>query len=135
MKRSPSGLAPVIQVEKRSSDPLYRQVYEGYRKAIVDGSLRAGQRVPSTRVLALELGISRMPVLNAYAQLLTEGYFESRIGSGTVVSKSLSDRAWKAEGPARSKSPNHEKRRPSNRCLSLPSAEGFYASRDLGRLH
>jgi DNA-binding transcriptional MocR family regulator len=55
-----------------------------YRTSIVDGSLRPGQRIPSTRVLASELGVSRFPVLNAYAQLLAEGYFESRVGAGTV---------------------------------------------------
>ena len=133
MKKVPSGIAPVIQVQKQSSNSLYKQVYEGYRKAIVDGSLRTGQRVPSTRVLALELGISRMPVLNAYAQLLAEGYFESRIGSGTVVSRSLPERMSKSEpAAARSRGLNRERRRVSKRCLNLSSAQGFYASRGLG---
>ena len=133
MKKAPSGIAPVIQVQKRASDSLYRQVYEGYRKAIVDGSLRTGQRVPSTRVLALELGISRMPVLNAYAQLLAEGYLESRVGSGTVVSRSLPERTVKTEpASARSKDLDHERRRFSKRCLNLSSAQGFYRSRGLG---
>src|SRR4029077_17598830 len=50
------------------------------------------QRVPSSRVLASELGISRIPILTAYAQLLAEGYFESRGGSGTVVSRSLPEK-------------------------------------------
>ena len=133
MKRAPSGLAPIIQVQKRASNSLYRQVYEGYRKAIVDGSLRTGQRVPSTRVLALELGISRMPVLNAYAQLLAEGYFEGRVGSGTIVSKSLPERMGKAEPAAvRLTGFDHERRRVSKRCLNLASAKGFYRSRGLG---
>ena len=57
--------------------------------AIVRGNLRPGQRVPSSRSLAVELGISRIPVLNAYAQLLAEGYFESRKGAGTFVSDAL----------------------------------------------
>jgi GntR family transcriptional regulator/MocR family aminotransferase len=133
MKKVPSGIAPVIQVQKRAPGSLYKQVYEGYRKAIVEGSLRTGQRVPSTRVLALELGISRMPVLNAYAQLLAEGYFESRVGSGTVVSKSLPERTAKTEPAAeRSRGPSRERRRVSKRCLRLASAQGFYGSRGLG---
>ena len=133
MRRVPSGLAPVIRVQKRASNSLYRQVYEGYRKAIVDGRLRTGQRVPSTRVLALELGISRMPVLNAYSQLLAEGYFESRVGSGTVVSRSLPERIGNAEpAAARSRGLNQERRRVSKRCLNLASAERFYESRGLG---
>jgi len=132
MKKAPSGLAPVIHVQKRSAESLYRQVYEGYRKAIVDGSLRTGQRVPSTRVLALELGISRMPVLNAYAQLLAEGYLESRVGSGTVVSRSLPERTAKMQPTVQSKGLNHERRRVSKRCLHLASAQGFYRSRGVG---
>ena len=46
-------------------------------------------RMPSSRSLVVELGISRIPVLNAYAQLLAEGYFESRKGAGTFVSAAL----------------------------------------------
>lgn len=133
MKKAPSGLAPIIQVQKHASNSLYRQVYEGYRKAIVDGNLRSGQRVPSTRVLALELGISRMPVLDAYAQLLAEGYFESRVGSGTVVSRSLPGRVGKTElTAAQTIDLNQERRRVSKRCLKLSSAGGFYGSRGLG---
>jgi len=75
----------------KGSAPLHRQIYDRYRTAIVDGSLRRGQRIPSTRVLASELGVSRFPVLNAYAQLLAEGYVESRVGAGTVVSSLLPD--------------------------------------------
>src|SRR5580698_9517315 len=91
MKKVASGILPSIAIDRRSSKPLHRQVYDGYRTAIVDGSLRPGQRIPSTRVLASELGVSRFPVLNAHAQLVAEGYFESRVGAGTVVSGSLPD--------------------------------------------
>src|SRR4030088_1477377 len=89
MKRVASGILPMIAVDRKASKPLHRQIYNVYRTAIVDGGLRPGQRIPSTRVLASELGVSRSPVLNAYAQLLAEGYFESRVGAGTAVSSSL----------------------------------------------
>jgi GntR family transcriptional regulator/MocR family aminotransferase len=89
MKKVCSAVVPIITVDRRLPRPLQRQVYEACRAAIVDGTWHAGQRVPSTRVLAAELGISRIPVLNAYAQLIAEGYFQSRIGAGTVVSSSL----------------------------------------------
>jgi GntR family transcriptional regulator/MocR family aminotransferase len=89
MKRVASGILPLIAVNRDASTALHRQIYDAYRTAIVDGSLRPGQRVPSTRVLALEIGVSRFPVVNAYAQLLAEGYFESRVGAGTVISNSL----------------------------------------------
>ncbi len=89
MRSAPPGILPVISVDRGSPKPLYRQLYEGYRDAIVDRQLRAGQRLPSTRSLAAELRISRIPVLNAFEQLLAEGYFESRVGSGTFIAQSL----------------------------------------------
>jgi GntR family transcriptional regulator/MocR family aminotransferase len=82
--------------------PLYAQIYDGYRKAILEGRLRAGQRIPSTRALARELGISRLPVLTAFEQLLHEGYLEGRTGSGTFVASSIhdmQDATALAEGP------------------------------------
>lgn len=81
----------MIAVDRRSDKPLHRQVYESFCAAIVGRNLRAGQRVPSSRALALELRVSRIPVLSAYSQLLAEGYFEARSGSGTFVSSSLPD--------------------------------------------
>ena len=91
MKRAASGILPMIAIDRKAPEALHRQIYDAYRIAIVDGSMRPGQRLPSTRVLASELGVSRFPVLNAYAQLLAEGYFESRVGAGTVVSNSIPD--------------------------------------------
>ena len=85
----PPGISPVVTIDRKAQTPIYRQVYEAFRGAIMDGLLRAGERIPSTRALAFELGVSRIPVLNAYAQLLAEGYFESRTGSGTVISRAL----------------------------------------------
>ena len=89
MKKTGSGLSPLISVDRKAAKPLHSQVYDAFRSAILGRNLRAGERIPSTRSLASELRISRMPVLNAYAQLLAEGYFESRVGSGTFVSSSL----------------------------------------------
>src|ERR1700685_4709975 len=89
MKRAASGILPMIAVDRKAAKALHTQIYDAYRTAIVTGSLRPRQRIPSTRVLAAELGVSRFPVLNAYSQLLAEGYFESRVGAGTVVSSLL----------------------------------------------
>src|SRR5260370_2992615 len=97
MKRVASGILPMIAVDRKAAKPLHRQIYNVFRTAIVDGGLRPGQRIPSTRVLASELGVSRFPVLNAYAQLLAEGYFESRVGARTVVSSSLPDQFASSE--------------------------------------
>jgi GntR family transcriptional regulator/MocR family aminotransferase len=93
MKGASAGMPPVMAIERESHHPLPRQIYDGFRAAILRGDLRPGQRIPSSRELATELRISRFPVLDAYARLLAEGYFESRLGSGTFVSGSLPDRA------------------------------------------
>jgi GntR family transcriptional regulator / MocR family aminotransferase len=89
---SPDILAH-LPIDRSAGVPLHRQIYDGIRRAVLDGLLRPGQRVPSTRVLAVELGISRLPVLTAYEQLLHEGYLEGRVGSGTFVSEALPDDA------------------------------------------
>jgi GntR family transcriptional regulator / MocR family aminotransferase len=68
---------------------MYRQLYDWFRRAILNGQMRHGQRVPSTRSLAAELAISRIPVLQAYEQLLAEGYFETFKGAGTCVAGSI----------------------------------------------
>src|SRR5512140_2884073 len=95
--------------------PLYQALYAHIRAAILSGELKDGMKLPSTRVLAEELNISRNTVLNAYKQLLAEGYLESREGSGTFVAHVLPDlllnaphpdwRTPKAARPTRASSP------------------------------
>ena len=84
-----SPLSPVFTIDRDEAKPLHRQVYDGYRQAILRGDLAPGQKIPSSRELAADVAISRFPVLHAYAQLLAEGYFESQTGSGTFVSSTL----------------------------------------------
>ena len=71
--------------------PLYQALYAHMRTAMLSGELKDGMKLPSTRALADELNISRNTVLNAYRQLLAEGYLESRAGSGTFVAHILPD--------------------------------------------
>ena len=73
--------------------PLHRQLYRALRAAILNGRLAAGQRLPGTRQLARELGISRNTVLQACEQLLAEGYTTGRARSGTFVADALPARA------------------------------------------
>ena len=72
-----------------SSTPLYQALYIHIRAAILSGELMGGMKLPSTRALADELHISRNTVLNAYRQLLAEGYLEGKEGSGTFVARAL----------------------------------------------
>jgi len=74
-----------ITLDPQSELPLYRQIEAWYRRAIVDGRLAAGTRLPAARTLAEELGVSRITVDRAYAGLMAEGIVEGRGSGGTVV--------------------------------------------------
>lgn len=76
-----------ITVDRSLDIPLIRQVYEQIRQRILRGDLKAGERLPPTREFALELEVSRNVIIEAYDQLLAEGYIEGRQGSGTYVSE------------------------------------------------
>lgn len=65
--------------------PSYAQLIRAMKVAILGGRIGSGSRLPSTRALAHELGLSRITVLTAYEQLRAEGYIESRVGSGSFV--------------------------------------------------
>jgi GntR family transcriptional regulator / MocR family aminotransferase len=90
-KRPQAPAAPMIVLDRKGDKPLHRQIYDAFRAMILERRLQPGQQIPSTRALADELGISRIPVLNAYAQLLAEGYMETRSGAGTFIKPLLSD--------------------------------------------
>jgi GntR family transcriptional regulator / MocR family aminotransferase len=83
----------------RDAGPLGFQLQHQLRAAIRDRRLGAGERLPSTRRLAEQLGVSRGTVVDAYEQLLAEGYVESAVGSGTRVAALPSTRP--AAGPVR----------------------------------
>ena len=78
-----------VQVERNAPASLQVQLTEQLRRAILDGRLVAGMRLPSTRTLAAEAGVSRNVALAAYDELFAEGYVEGRHGSGTYVTGDL----------------------------------------------
>jgi GntR family transcriptional regulator/MocR family aminotransferase len=88
--------------------PLYRWLYEELRSTILAGHLRPGARLPATRDLAGQYGLSRPTIVTAFEQLRSEGYVEGRVGSGTYVSKTLPDELLQAP---RSKSVARTRRR------------------------
>ncbi len=85
-----------VALDARAGAPLFQQLYDGLRAAILAGALAPGGRLPATRGLARELGVSRNTVLNAYEQLLAEGYLEGKAGSGTYVPQTLPDELLQA---------------------------------------
>lgn len=85
MQQRPLSLSERLLLDHTSSVPLHRQIYQWMRRAILDGQLQPGQRLPSTRTLASELGVSRNTASTAYEELQAEGYIERTVGSGTKV--------------------------------------------------
>ena len=65
--------------------PLYEQIYLAIKRDIEDGKISFGEKLPSTRLLAANLNVSRFTVDLAYEQLVSEGYIQARAGSGFFV--------------------------------------------------
>src|SRR2546430_7571264 len=80
----------LVELRRRRDRPLRAQREDGLRDAARRGRLAAGARLPATRALAADLGVSRRLVVEAYAQLLAEGYLTARRGAGTYVSEAAS---------------------------------------------
>ena len=99
-KTAALGTFVPLTLDNASGVPLYRQIYEAVRQAILGGRLGAGTRLPATRSLAGELGVSRNTILLAFEQLLAEGYLEGKVGSGTYVSGVLPDAFFQAPDTA-----------------------------------
>jgi GntR family transcriptional regulator/MocR family aminotransferase len=96
-----SGLSPelLVRLDRSASQPLRGQLEASLREAIRGGRLRAGERLPSSRELARELGVSRGMVQDCYGQLLAEGYLTSRTGSATRVAGIGGQQARHQPGP------------------------------------
>ena len=89
MKHLRAAFLPAIRLDPAAAAPLRRQLCEWFRRAITDGRLAAGQRVPSSRSLAEELKVSRLTVVCAYEQLEAEGYLQTFRGAGTCIAASI----------------------------------------------
>ncbi|MDY0747761.1 PLP-dependent aminotransferase family protein [Paucibacter sp. R3-3] len=82
----PSHLLPL---NAEATDPFYRQIYDRFRNAIANGTLKPGDRIPSARALMKELGLARGTVETAYSLLAAEGYIQARGQAGTIVTPDL----------------------------------------------
>jgi GntR family transcriptional regulator/MocR family aminotransferase len=92
VKRAGGRLVVPFAGRAPAGTPLRAQIYRDLRGAILDGRLKPGERLPSTRMLSAEMGVSRNTAEGAYEQLVAEGYLSRRIGSGTFVASSLPGR-------------------------------------------
>ncbi len=134
-----AGLGPelLLRLDRDRAEPLRVQLEEQLRHAIRAGRIAAGERLPSSRVLARELGVSRGLVLECYAQLESEGYLSTRGGSATRV-------AANAHVPRPLKSDETAPAQPARRLeidfrpgspdlTSFPRADWLWALREAAR--
>jgi DNA-binding GntR family transcriptional regulator len=134
----------MVGLDRDSTVPLHRQLYEGLRGEILSGRLPAGSRLPSVRSLVREFGISRNTVTGALSQLSAEGYLEARVGSGTYVARSMPDELLRAgklskrldrqtpmPGPSRRRpEKNPQERQASSVCVKEQS-KGWQSLREM----
>jgi GntR family transcriptional regulator/MocR family aminotransferase len=86
---------PLPVFGRLATDPvvtLYRQIYERIRSPILTGSLAPGTRLPSSRTLAGDIGVSRSTVELAFSQLEAEGFLIRKVGAGTYVTSAIPER-------------------------------------------
>jgi GntR family transcriptional regulator/MocR family aminotransferase len=96
-----SGPELLLALDRGSSRSLRAQLEDGLRGLVRSGRLPAHGRLPATRALAADLGVSRRLVVDAYAQLLAEGYLVARHGAGTFVAETAGAPTAPAIQPAR----------------------------------
>ncbi|CAB3625054.1 PLP-dependent aminotransferase family protein [Achromobacter pulmonis] len=109
-------------------DPLYRQVYERFRGAIAQGTLKPGDRIPSARALAKDLGVARGTIEMAYSLLHAEGYVQPRGQAGTVVTPGLQAQAAPRPSPPPAKTDPDTWRQPPTLLpfqMGLPALDAF----------
>jgi GntR family transcriptional regulator / MocR family aminotransferase len=131
-----AGLGPelLLALDRDRQQPLGDQLERELREAIRSGRLGAGERLPSSREMARELGVSRGLVQECYAQLLAEGFLSARAGSGTRVAEGAERRAVAA--PARPDQPPRlevDFRMGTPDSNSFPRRDWMWAMRDVMR--
>ncbi len=103
MKRHAGAVLSSIRIDDASDRRKSVQLYMGLRELLLSGGLSPGDRMPATRTLAQELGVSRTTVIDAIDRLVSEGLLEPRVGAGTYVSPALAAQQKLAAAPSGSK--------------------------------
>ncbi len=115
-KTAVTGSLLSLEIDRDGGAPLYRQLIDRLREAIGSGRMPAGSKLPSTRVFAEELGVSRNTVVQVFEALIAEGFLDSRVGAGTFVAEA-----------------NHHDTRRDGLGPAAPRAAGGYPFRSLSR--
>ena len=87
--RTSSDVELLVALDRRAPEPLHRQLEANLRSGVREGRYASGTILPSTRALAGQLGVSRGIVVEAYEQLVAEGYLEARPGGTTQVARTV----------------------------------------------
>ena len=98
---------------RQAGTPANRWLYWALRTEILEGRMRPGTRLPGTRDLAAQYGLSRGTIVDAFEQLKSEGYVQGSVGSGTYVSNVLPDELFRPDTGARTQTPARGKPRRS----------------------
>jgi GntR family transcriptional regulator/MocR family aminotransferase len=105
----------MVRLDRSATEALHHQLYRQIRDELRSGNFRkSSSRLPSSRALALELGVSRLTVNEAFSQLHAEGYLVTKAGSGTFVADPLPDSflaAGRESAPADAKQERHISKR------------------------
>lgn len=111
VKKSGGALLLAVALDAKSERPLASQLSLALRDLILGGALRPGQRLPASRIVAADLGVSRTTVMEAFARLQAEGLIEARVGAGSYVSAALAAHPQPAEkAPVTGRQPRLSKR-------------------------
>ena len=92
VKRAGGALLLSVTIDRASARPVSTQLYVILRDLILSGGFAAGERLPASRTLARDLGVSRTTVIEAFDRLTAEGLIDSRVGAGTYVARALDAR-------------------------------------------
>lgn len=137
MAQSTSGASLLsIALDRNLKEPLHAQLAGHFRRLILERRFEAGERLPSSRLLASELSVSRVTVTTAFDQLMSEGYAEGRHGSGLYVAADLPDYNFAVESAARNATEGDDlpmPKQPRPFETSLPDLQHF-PHRDWARL-
>ena len=121
-KRAGGALLQSVRIDRASCAPLGHQLARALRELMLGAVLRPGDRLPSSRTLARDLGVSRTTVVDVYEQLAAEGLIVARVGAGTLVSTALRGHIAPSAPPA--PRPGHRPARLAR--LAADASEQFF---------
>lgn len=107
MKRKAGAILSSIRIDRTGNRKIGVQLYMALRDLILSGGLTGAERLPASRTLASELGVSRTTVIDALDRLVSEGLLEARVGAGTFVTKTIRNKVRRPEVSPKTSAPEY----------------------------